>query len=252
MLTPPEAMSCAAETPPSGERRCGAFPPENGVQNYRRYADADALLQTLQRDGVLRADDGPSDASRAAAAARASLFEVLACNEGLVHTIQEAVQTTLKVHSRSAIHVMPVRSEGLPGKADVAIIGVLRLTGSPSNSMLALGLSRSAFAAIYENMFGEPMGELSDENQDLAGELVNIIFQSIDPELRALGIELEPSLPVFLTGRAIEGWAEASVGRSFVLPFSTEAGDLFIAIPDASVAAKGDAAFVVNSTGARS
>lgn len=200
---------------PDAERRSGAFPPPGPVKQLRRLSDAHDLIALL---GVERP--------------RHSLFDVVRANDALVGRIQEAVRTTLRVHSRSAIRVLPARSAGLPGQTEVAVIGVLRLTGSPgAGSMLALGLSLTAFAAIYENMFGEPLGELTEENQDLAGELVNIIFQTIDPDLRALGLELEPSLPAFLTGRAIEGWSQAAVGHSFVLPFSTDAGDLFIAIP---------------------
>jgi len=162
-----------------------------------------------------------------------NLFDVVRAHEELVERIQEVVRSTLRIHSRSAIKVLPVHTEGLPGPPDVAIIGVLRLTGVPAgNSLLALGLSYAAFAEIYENMFGEPYVALSEDSGDIAGELVNIIFQSIDPDLRELGLELEPSLPAFLTGRAIDGWSQATLGPTVVLPFSLEAGDLFVAIPD--------------------
>lgn len=241
MLTPSAAMPQVPESAPDVERRAGNVPPPADVTRFRRFSDANMLLRSLELERLMDAVD--AECEQVTAVRRmtpgtgpgTSLFAAVNRNADLVRRIQEAVRTTLKVHSRSAIEVMPVRSSGLPGQSDVAVIGVLRLTGVPGNSLLALGLSHAAFAAIYENMFGEPLGELSEDNQDLAGELVNIIFQTIDPDLRDVGLELEPSLPIFLTGRAIDGWSQAAVGHALVLPFSTEAGDLFVAIPEAQL-----------------
>jgi len=80
-----------------------------------------------------------------------------------------------------------------------SVFGMLDLKEENNTSVLSLGFAHAVFVKIYENMFQEQLTEVSLETADLAGELINIVFQSIDPELRKRGHRFETSLPKVLT-----------------------------------------------------
>jgi CheY-specific phosphatase CheX len=161
-----------------------------------------------------------------------SIFEIIQSDPDLVRLIQEAVFNTLKVYACSDIHIKPLFTKEHKSSFEVNIIGMLRLTSKEGEDLLAIGFSELAFMTLYQNMFNEQQAAISSDNKDLAGELINIIFQTIDPELRKKGYNCEVSLPEVLMGADLEKWSHTLVKESLVLPFATANGDLFFEIPD--------------------
>ena len=161
-----------------------------------------------------------------------SIFEIIQSDPDLVRLIQEAVFNTLKVYACSDIHIKPLFNKEHQCSFEVNIIGMLRLTSNEGEDLLAIGFSELAFLTLYQNMFNEQPVAISTDNQDLAGELINIIFQTIDPELRKKGYSCEASLPEVLIGADLEKWTHVLVKESLVLSFATANGDLFFEIPN--------------------
>jgi CheY-specific phosphatase CheX len=161
-----------------------------------------------------------------------SIFEIIQSDPDLVRLIQEAVFNTLKVYACSDIHIKPLLNREHQSSFEVNIIGMLRLTSKEGEDLLAIGFSERAFMTLYQNMFNEKPVAISPDNQDLAGELINIIFQTIDPELQKKGYSCEASLPEVLLGADLEKWSHVLVKESLVLPFATANGDLFFEIPN--------------------
>ena len=161
-----------------------------------------------------------------------SIFQIIKSDPDLVRLIQEAVFNTLKVYACSDIVTKPLFHKKHDCSFEVSIIGMLRLTSQNGDDVLAIGFSEQAFMTLYQNMFNEQPEAISSDNQDLAGELINIIFQTIDPELRKKGYHCEVSLPEILTGLDLDKWSQVLVKESLVLPFATTNGDLFFEIPN--------------------
>jgi CheY-specific phosphatase CheX len=158
-----------------------------------------------------------------------TLFDLISTSPGIIERIQESVHETLKIYARSEISPKSHFFKLNTGNDGITIIGVLDLKENDNTSVLSLGLSHAAFVKIYENMFHEKLLEVSLETADLAGELINIIFQSFDPELRKLGHVYEASLPRVLTSNSGE-WITNPAGQSLVLPFGTECGDILFEV----------------------
>ena len=137
---------------------------------------------------------------------------------------------TLKHYASSHIDPQPHFYKSHTADFSISVIGTLVLQEKDHTSVLALGFSHEVFVNIYEKMFQEKLTEVSSDTADLAGELVNIIYQSIDPELRKLGYSFTTSLPKIVTRSNLHEWTSISVEQSLVLPFSTEGGDIFFEI----------------------
>ena len=148
----------------------------------------------------------------------------------MIQHIQESVYATLKIYASSEIVPQSHYLQSHRTDAGITVIGMLELKNKDTTSVLALGFSNEVFFTIYENMFKEKLTEVSLETADLAGELVNIIFQSIDPELRKMGYLFDASLPKVLTKLHEHEWGKISVDQSLVLPFSTVKGEILFEI----------------------
>ncbi len=159
-----------------------------------------------------------------------TLFEVVQSHPEMIRHIQESVYSALKVYASSEIVPKAHYLQSHAAAVEVTVIGMLELTRRDTTSVLAIGFSHEVFVAIYENMFKEKLIDVSLETADLAGELINIIFQSVDPELRKLGYLFEASLPKVLTQSPRHEWVQISVEQSLILPFSTGTGDILFEI----------------------
>lgn len=161
-----------------------------------------------------------------------NIFEIIKANPEFLPIIQNAVLNTLKIYSKSIVTPNTPFSSDNKTKNAIDIIGTISLTLNSHSSMLAIGFSRAAFIKLYENTFKEKLSSISIESQDLAGELINIIFQTIEPELVKKGYNFDASLPSVYCGHSIEKWKKQNIKRSFVFPFKSETGDIFFEIPE--------------------
>ncbi|MBF0362021.1 MAG: chemotaxis protein CheX [Oligoflexia bacterium] len=121
-----------------------------------------------------------------------NFFTEIKNNSQLIEIIKEAVLEAISVHTKSNLKVAKNTN------ASKDITALIEMKGNEQSGVMQLSFTKSAFLKCYENMFEEKHSEIGIENQDLALELANIIFQIIDPNLRERGYDFLVSLPKLL------------------------------------------------------
>lgn len=159
-----------------------------------------------------------------------TIFDIVKSEPKLIQHIEETVYRVLKIYSHSEIVPKSYYFTKHISDKEITVIGMLDLKENNNTCFVSLGFSNEVFLKIYENMFQERLTEISLESADLAGELINIIFQSISPELRKLGHNYEASLPKVLTKLNLQEWINNSAEQSLVFPFSTDGGNILFEI----------------------
>lgn len=151
-----------------------------------------------------------------------SLLKIIEKDSSIVPLIQDAILKTLQVHSRSQLTLGDVSFKSESPDSNISVIGLIKNTHNNSSAILAIGFSEKAFIQIYENMFQEMLTEITKEAADLAGEIVNIVYQTINPELKKRGHVFEVSLPVVMTGSELGKWLNCQITHSLALSFHNE------------------------------
>lgn len=109
------------------------------------------------------------------------------------------------------------------------IVGIISLVSNAFNGSIALCFKKSVFLQLCENMLGEEYDEITDELEDAAGELLNIIFGVAKAELNATeGYKIHKAIPTVLRGDKIK--VKQTKGPTIILPFATDFGDFQIEI----------------------
>lgn len=112
---------------------------------------------------------------------------------------------------------------------NIAIVSVVSLISNGFSGSIALCFSEAAFLKIYENMFGEKCAKISTDNEDAAGELLNIIYGVAKSELNTKGYDFQKALPTVMVGDKIRV-RQTGPKPAVVVPFETEAGPLQLEI----------------------
>lgn len=104
------------------------------------------------------------------------------------------------------------------------IAGVISLTSQAFEGSIALVFPAAVFLHIYSNMVMEEAKEITQEIEDAAGELLNIIFGQAKAELNdRAGYQIQKAIPTIVRGQRLQ---VHHLGRNVavVLPFETKAG----------------------------
>jgi chemotaxis protein CheX len=141
----------------------------------------------------------------------------------------EGTKTTLKVQCGvdSTIGAPYIKGSGPETKADIA--AVIGLTSETFNGTLTLLFSKQLYLKAMTNMLGEAVTTINKDNQDGAGELLNIIFGWAKKVLNPKGYTIQKAIPTVLTGDNMTT-RQLTTAAVYVLPFKTEFGMLYIEI----------------------
>jgi CheY-specific phosphatase CheX len=161
------------------------------------------------------------------------ILKLIQSRDEIILAMQAAIVNTLKLYAGSVILAKPVFIKPRVSNHGLALVGQIELTDRYNKKIiLALGFPQEVFSIIYENTFQEKIDEINSETQELAGELINIIFQTIDPELRVHGHEFTASLPQVLVGQSLIDSLQNNNTSSLVLPFAIEAGSFYLELAE--------------------
>ncbi len=139
------------------------------------------------------------------------------------------------------LHTLKVQCslEAKPGKPfmkgkgpsiDCEIAAVIGLTSTAFSGTIALCFTKPVFLALMNNMLGEKFEEITDDLQDGAAELLNIIFGHAKRVLNdQKSYDIQKAIPTILRGKNIQT-KHLTSGFSIVLPFLTDAGEFHIEI----------------------
>ncbi len=141
----------------------------------------------------------------------------------------DATQHTLSVQcSLEASPGKPfIRKKGPPAQVD--IVAVIGLASARFKGAIGLLFPKTVFLALMSNMLGENYTEITDELEDGAAELLNIIFGHAKRTLNDQNSDIQMAVPSIIRGSGIST-THVTKSTVVVLPFTTEKGDFFIEI----------------------
>lgn len=141
----------------------------------------------------------------------------------------EGTKNTLKIQCKlEAVPERPFLKNSGP-KVLFDIAGVIGLTSKAFTGSIALCFPKSVFLALMSNMLGESFPSITDDMQDGAAELLNMIFGQAKIVLNEAGYEIEKAIPTVIKGEQIET-QHLSSGPVIVIPFKTSAGVFHVEI----------------------
>lgn len=127
-----------------------------------------------------------------------------------------------------AKHVQPF-IKGTKPQPDFAIAGVIGITSSAFNGNIVLCFPEEVFLRLMSKMLGEEYKEITNDLQDGAAELLNIIFGQAKTLLNNQGYVIQKAIPSVIRGNKLVTTTLTRT-RVIVLPFQTEFGDFQVEI----------------------
>lgn len=142
----------------------------------------------------------------------------------LLKTIVGSIADTISSYTQTPVTPGKVLFKEKADKKEIAVAGLIRFDGPECPVELFLGFSKDLFSFFYENMFQTSVEEISPENHDLAGEILNIAFGSMDPKFRQLGYHMRSSFPKVYSGGGLAKMLALVPDQAISVPFA--AGNL--------------------------
>ncbi len=144
--------------------------------------------------------------------------------------IASCLTSTIKSYTKTPVVPGKPMLREAKNAPEIAVAGLIRLEGSDFSLELFLGFSKGLFLHLYENMFQIAESEITEENQDLAGEILNIAFGAMDPEFRKLGHSFRSSFPIVHSGKKLEQALSKVKGTAIAIPYSCGSQDFVVEI----------------------
>ena len=107
------------------------------------------------------------------------------------------------------------------------VSGVCGLLGKDAAGSFAITFERDALLHIASRMMYTQLTELNSEVVDVVGEIANMVSGGARRELDEIGVSIDMSLPVLITGAGHQ-IRHRGDGPFTHVPFECEAGSLFL------------------------
>lgn len=144
--------------------------------------------------------------------------------------IASALTSTIKSYTKTPVVAGKPYIQGEAHSESVAVAGLIRFEAVDFSIELFLGFSKELFLKLYENMFQSVEAEITNENQDLAGEILNIAFGQMDPEFRKLGYSFRCSFPIVHSGKKLKDALASVQAKAIVVPYTCNSQSFFVEI----------------------
>lgn len=109
------------------------------------------------------------------------------------------------------------------------IAGVIGLTSDQFKGAISLKFEEPVYLKVMGDMLGEPISAITDDNQDGAAELLNMVYGSAKTELNAKGYSLQRALPTVVRGVDLQT-SHPSSAPTIVIPLRSQVGYILIEI----------------------
>lgn len=141
----------------------------------------------------------------------------------------EGAIATLKVQCKMEAKPGKLFLKGSQADLPTDIAGIIGITSEGFNGSIYLCFPEKTFLAVMGGMLGEVFESLTEDLEDGAGELTNIIFGYGKRVLNQNGYQLQKALPSVVRGGNLQV-RHVSPSPTLVIPFSTESGNFHIEI----------------------
>lgn len=148
-------------------------------------------------------------------------------NVAFINPFVEGTLTTLKVQCGIECKPgKPMPKDEFKTSPPLAIAGVIGIASSTFRGSIAIAFPEKTFLGVIGKMLGENYTEITQDLEDGAGELLNIIYGHAKKVLNEQGHSIDKALPTVVRGDKIN-IRHMSKSPAIVLPFETEMG-LFV------------------------
>jgi chemotaxis protein CheX len=141
--------------------------------------------------------------------------------DGTVRTLE--VQCTLNAKALASF------PKGERSQPDFSIAAMIGLTSTAFNGIITLCFPEPVFLGVMSRMLNEECKKITDELEDGAAELLNIIFGQAKTILNDQGYTVQKAIPSVMRGEKLRTARTAS-GEVNVFPFQTEVGEFHVEI----------------------
>ncbi len=156
-------------------------------------------------------------------------MEVPKVDVNFINPFIEGTLETLKVQCSSPATAEKPFLKGKGAEIVVDIAAVIGLTSQAFNGSIAICFPEIVFLSIMGRMLGETYTVITQELEDGASELLNIIFGQAKKVLNEKNYAIQKAIPTIIRGRDIVV-KHLTQSPTIVLPFHTEAGTFHIEI----------------------
>lgn len=109
------------------------------------------------------------------------------------------------------------------------IAGVIGLTSDQFKGAISLKFEEKVYLHVMTNMLGEECTQITNENQDGAAELLNMVYGSAKTQLNAKGYSLQRALPTVVRGSDLQTSVTGAT-PTIVIPLKADQGFILIEI----------------------
>lgn len=148
-------------------------------------------------------------------------------NVAFINPFVEGTLTTLKIQCGVDCKPgKPMPKDEFKTSPPLAIAGVIGIASPTFRGSIAIAFPEATFLGVIGKMLGETYSEITQDLEDGAGELLNIIYGHAKKVLNEQGHSIDKALPTVVRGDKIN-IRHMSKSMAIVLPFETEMG-LFV------------------------
>ncbi|HEX4923865.1 MAG TPA: chemotaxis protein CheX, partial [Bdellovibrionales bacterium] len=150
-------------------------------------------------------------------------------NVEFVNPFLEGTMKTLQVQAATEVQAGTPYASGRGPAVHADIIATLGIVSGTFNGSIALCFPKAVFLAVAGRMVGENYSDITDDNADAAGELLNIIFGQAKEVLNRKGFTIQQAIPTVVHGEAMK-LRNVIHEPTIIVPMVTSAGKFHIQI----------------------
>jgi CheY-specific phosphatase CheX len=146
-------------------------------------------------------------------------------------TLEQAVVKTFEVQLKAGLKTtaMAASVETLRSQK-IDCLTTMSLESSKYVGSLVLAFSKETLLKIIERMLGETYPELTPENSDAAGELLNIIYSSARKGINEAGFDFGMALPATVIGGNLSLTKSHFVGTALLFECVSDLGPFLLGL----------------------
>jgi chemotaxis protein CheX len=135
------------------------------------------------------------------------------------HGVSKTFSTMFGITPKAGPHTFDHESGG---KADIS--GFVGLAQARVEGMLVISFPQETIFAMLSKMYKKPFNEVDKSVKSGVGELTNIVFGVMKTNMNKNGFALKMAIPNVIFGDQHSVTSSAAEGKSFTIPYMTEAG----------------------------
>lgn len=145
--------------------------------------------------------------------------------------IEKSLKNAFKVQVNTTASVARMSMDATSvDKFNIDCLSTLMLKSSTLVGTLSIGFGTPEFLGMLSSMLGEPYAEITAENSDAAGEMLNIIYANARKEINEAGFDFEPSIPTTVIGKSMHLAKSNLAGQALFFECTSDFGPFLMTL----------------------